>query len=50
VPRGDLTDGRAGLECFVNDAKLLLDALAAAALSTRDDLNHSFRHDGSNQP
>lgn len=48
VPRGDLTDGRAGLECFANDAELLLNAPAAATLSTRDDLDHLFRHDGSN--
>jgi hypothetical protein len=34
VPRGDLTDGRAGLERFADDAELLLNAPAAAALST----------------
>jgi hypothetical protein len=48
VPRGDLTDGRAGLERFADNAKLLLDAPAAAALSTRDDLDQPFNHDGSN--
>jgi hypothetical protein len=48
VSRGDLTDGRAWLERFVNDAELLLNAPAAATLSTHDDLDHQFRHDDSN--
>ena len=48
MPRGDLTDGRAGLERFADNAELLLNAPATATLSTRDDLNHPFRHDGSN--
>jgi hypothetical protein len=48
MPRGDLTDRRAGLEGLADDAELLLNAPATAALSTRDDLDHPFRHDGFN--
>src|ERR1700733_385628 len=48
MSRGDLTDGRAGFERFADDADLLLSAPLTATLSTRDDLDHPFRHDGSN--
>src|SRR5277367_7174830 len=48
MPRGDLTNGRARFERFADDADLLLSAPLTATLSTRDDLDHPFRHDGSN--
>src|ERR1700733_6958445 len=47
MPRGDLTNGRAGFESFANDADLLLSAPLAATFSTRDNLDHPFRHDSS---
>src|SRR5580698_7317749 len=48
MPCGDLTDGRPGFERFADDADLLLSTPLAATLSTRDNLDHPLRHDGSN--